>query len=393
MILQRAIERESVSQILRTLITRMDGHPDRTRAPTVRLSGTNVTEFGGGSEPGEADATWEAFNALAEAGIVSIKMPRPKSGYAPYELEPVVQLVPEAAERARELLGMMKPGESRAKLWAEAARSVFPDETALHEAIAARWIDIPGKNTLEIMAQLKKLRDLPRGTFLRQCSARLFWGDSKILDGREALICAILGTDESPFPDAPVQIQVFATSDCFDRVIFIENVETFEFLKSISASRSRGQDMPFPLEGVTLAQAYGFRGAAKRMRRDGGSSGYFDAGVGAQSRFRAWLYDRAPGVTPFFYGDLDFSGMSILRALRDTFPDMTSWQPGYAAMLREIQSGNGHPHATSKKKNQEDPGSTGCDYADTVLLPAMRSTGLFFDQEGVFSVVRENKTE
>ena len=124
MILQRAIERESVSQVLRTLITRMDGYPDRTRAPTVRLSGTNVIEFGGGSEPGEADATWEAFLTLAEAGIVSIKMPRPKSGYAPYELEPVVQLVPAAAERARELLGMMKPGESRAKLWAEAARSV-----------------------------------------------------------------------------------------------------------------------------------------------------------------------------------------------------------------------------------------------------------------------------
>lgn len=387
--LSQAVERNSVSMVLRGLMTNLDNRPDRTRPPSARLTGSNVPEFGEQQEPDEAETTWQAFLALADAGLISIKMPRPKSGYAIHELEPVIQLIPEVAERTRELLGMEKPGESRSKIWADAARAVFPGEDALHQAIAARWLEVPGKSTMEIMSQLRKLREMQRGTFLRQVSAVLFWGDSKILDAREALICEILGTDESPFPEAPVQLQVYAPTDDFDRVIFIENVETFEFLKSLSTSPLSSQRSLFPLEGAALAQGYGFRGSAKRVRRAGGSSIYFDASDYARSRFRMWLYENTPGVVPYFYGDLDFAGMSILKAMREIFPDMTCWLPGYAAMLREIQSGNGHPHSTSKKKNQDDPGSIGCEYADTELLPAMRNTRLFFDQEGVLAAATE----
>jgi hypothetical protein len=379
----QAVERNSVSLVLRGLMTNLDHRPDRARAPSARLTGSNVPEFGEQREPDEAETTWRAFLALEKAGLISIKLPRPKTGYAIHELEPIIQLVSEAAERTRELLGMAKPGDSRSKIWADAARTVFPGEPALQQTIAARWLEIPGKSTMEIMSQLRKLRDMPSGTFLRQVSARLFWGDSKILDAREALICEILGADESPFPEAPVQLQVFAPTNDFDRVIFIENVETFEFLKSVAPTHTSSQRPPFPVAGAALVQGYGFRGSAKRVRRVGGSSIYFDANDDARRRFSTWLYDNASGVVPYFYGDLDFAGMSILKAMREIFPAMTCWVPGYAAMLREIQSGNGHPHSTSKKKKQGDPGSIGCEYADAVLLPAMRSTGLFFDQEGI----------
>ena len=198
--LSQAVERNSVSMVLRGLMTNLDHRPDRTRAPSARLTGSNVPEFGDQREPDEAETTWQAFLALEEAGLISIKLPRPKTGYAIHELEPLIQLVPEAAERTRELLGMAKPGEARSKIWGDAARAVFPGEFELHQAIAARWIEIPGKSAMEIMAQLSKMRDMPQGTFLRQVSALLFWGDSKVLDAREALICEILGTTESPFP-------------------------------------------------------------------------------------------------------------------------------------------------------------------------------------------------
>lgn len=385
--LDQALERDSVSTVLRALITNLDNRPDRSRPPSARLTGSNVPEFAEQKEPGEADTTWEAFLAVADAGLISIRMPRSKSGYAVHELEPVIVLIPDAVERARALLRMTKPGDSRSKIWQDAARAIFPGEEQLHLDIAGRWLEIPGKSTVEVMRQLRKLRDMSPGTFLRQVSAVLFWGDSKILDAREALICAILGVTESPFPEAPVQLQVYAAMDDFDRVIFIENVETFEFLKRIATSYLASPNPPLPLAGAALAQGYGFRGSAKRVRKPGGSSIYFDAGEVARHRFSAWLYENAPGIVPFFYGDLDFAGMSILKAMREIFPDMTCWRPGYAAMLREIQSGNGHPHSTSKKKNQEDPGKIGCEYADVELLPAMRNTGLFFDQEGVLTVV------
>jgi hypothetical protein len=64
-----------------------------------------------------------------------------------------------------------------------------------------------------------------------------------------------------------------------------------------------------------------------------------------------------------FFGDLDYSGMVILKSLRQSWPQLTAWEPGYAQLLSLLQAGRGHPPETADKTEQKDPGSTGCTYA------------------------------
>jgi hypothetical protein len=84
----------------------------------------------------------------------------------------------------------------------------------------------------------------------------------------------------------------------------------------------------------------------------------------------------------YFWGDLDFAGMAILRHLRGTFPSATAWRPGYLPMLDHLVAGMGHTPEEARKDGQRPIESTGCQLADNTLLPAIRKYGRFVDQEG-----------
>jgi hypothetical protein len=90
-------------------------------------------------------------------------------------------------------------------------------------------------------------------------------------------------------------------------------------------------------------------------------------------------------VQTFFWGDLDYAGMAILRELGAVFPGTRAWEPGYEPMVGALESALGHLPEEAAKERQDDPGPTGCRYADEVLRPALHRTGLFYDQEGVLA--------
>jgi hypothetical protein len=83
----------------------------------------------------------------------------------------------------------------------------------------------------------------------------------------------------------------------------------------------------------------------------------------------------------WFWGDLDFSGMRILAAVRRPFPTVSAWMPGYQPMHHALMRGHGHRPESAGKEAQKDLDRTGCPYADSVLLPAIRDEGRFLDQE------------
>jgi hypothetical protein len=128
----------------------------------------------------------------------------------------------------------------------------------------------------------------------------------------------------------------------------------------------------------------GFKGSAQRLRSSTGCS-LFYAGKGAlggdlQVAFEAWLFGQ--GSTPvYFWGDLDHSGMRILAAMRSTFPDLMAWAPGYAPMLAALLGGGGHSPEAAEKQGQRPVVSTGCEYADRELIPALAQSGRYLDQE------------
>jgi hypothetical protein len=173
----------------------------------------------------------------------------------------------------------------------------------------------------------------------------------------------------------PVQLHVYLPCGGYHGVLFIENLTTFERATSSRTER---------YSQLALVYAAGFKGSAKRLRSVSGCSVYFsNRGSLGPADTRKWEHfifenERLP---VWFWGDLDFSGMRILSALKDTFPEITAWIPGYAPMLEALRANSGHTPEAAGKSLQQDIAVTGCPYADTVLLPALRQTGRFLDQE------------
>jgi hypothetical protein len=207
---------------------------------------------------------------------------------------------------------------------------------------------------------------------LREASARVFQGRSKLLDSRDELL-RVLGAAPGQFFEPPIQLLLaLPGNDSFTDVLFVENLVTFEHMAD---ARAPAWDRSL------LVYAAGFRGSARRLRSRSGTRLYLrmpsaNAGLAA---VESWLFG-AVEVPVSFFGDLDFAGMQILASLREVFPGASAWQPGYRALTRLMTQG-GHLPDQASKGRQVDPGETGCSYADRELLPAMRQHGRFVDQE------------
>jgi hypothetical protein len=208
---------------------------------------------------------------------------------------------------------------------------------------------------------------------LRELSARVFQGRSKVLVSRGELL-RVLGAQPSQFQEAPIQL-LASVPPAPTEVLFIENLLTFETMAA--------QRQPAWSDAILLYAA-GFRGGARRLLEPGASVVYLreDAPSGGAHTVRSFL--QRPAQTPVvFYGDLDFSGLDILRNLRQVFSHAQAWRPGYEALLALLHDGGSHRPEWAEKERQSDPGATGCTWADQVLLPALRESGRFVDQEAV----------
>ncbi len=159
---------------------------------------------------------------------------------------------------------------------------------------------------------------------LRELSAQVFQGRSKVLDAREELLL-LLGATPGQFLEAPIQLLL----DCPARIesaLFIENLSSFEAM-----ARARRPAWQHSL----LLYAAGFKGSAKRLRERSGCQLYLRAsGSGRDlSAVEHWLFEYRP-LPVHFFGDLDFAGLDILRRLREQFPAAQAWAPGYRALAR-----------------------------------------------------------
>lgn len=208
--------------------------------------------------------------------------------------------------------------------------------------------------------------------YLRELSSRHFRGHSKVLDAREELL-RLLGADDGRFRGAPIQLLVDLPEGWSgDEVLFIENGVSFE--------RMVGHRQQAWARAALLFAA-GFRSGARRLRERSGSSLYWRGRVcdADAQRFETWLYAKVGEPAVAFYGDLDFAGLAILLQLRVSFPTCGAWRPGYEALLASLD--RGHTPDEAGKEQQQDPGATGCPFADEVLLPALRIAGRCVDQE------------
>jgi hypothetical protein len=257
----------------------------------------------------------------------------------------------------------------------ELTRLLGPGHRALTLAARRRVWGLETQPAVEVAGRLARLRELdPETLLIREASSQLFWGHSKVLDQQEELVATLMGVAQCPFQQSPIQLSVRLPTEPFTEVLFVENWSTFAQL-----SRQRAEH-----DGaLALVCSSGYRGSARRLRSANGATLFF-AGPPLPSaadadRFTTWLRGKGSETSVFFFGDLDYEGMGILARLRETFPTTRAWEPGYRDLLALLSDGHGAHLA--KKTGQRDPGVTGCRFADETLLPAMRESGKFVDQE------------
>lgn len=209
---------------------------------------------------------------------------------------------------------------------------------------------------------------------LRTLSARFFLGDSKFVESKATLQTVFQSWDNISPRAILIHLHLPKT---INAILFIENQDTF--LQLIDAQKNIHH-----LSTFALVYSAGFKGAGSKIRDKHHVAFSFvhePCDENVYRAFKHWWYENDGDFTPFFWGDLDYSGMSILSALRQVFTHVTSWQPAYALMQEKINTG--HAPDEAHKKEQKDPINTGCEFADTVLLPLMRKHHLFVDQEAI----------
>ncbi len=252
-------------------------------------------------------------------------------------------------------------------------RHRFPGKT---EKLSTHHIAIHGMENENIIDAFANLADYQQASLsLRQLSSRCFFGDSKFLDGREKLIREL-------YPDLciiarPVMVNIFIPKTV-QGILFIENQDTYT--RAIAGNLVICNDW-------VLVYAAGFKGSAARIRQPDGVSLHYHCKSNnvIQKQLETWWFAQQVSEWPvYFWGDLDYSGMGILKALKQRFDEVCAWQPGYEPMLKFLQQQKGHRPVMADKQEQQDPGTTGCDFADKILLPVIRQRKQFVDQEIVF---------
>ncbi|MNU70501.1 hypothetical protein D3C71_599100 [compost metagenome] len=366
--------------LLNTLVDRLDAaeHRGSMRAGSVSLGEKTWPALYKAERESDKEFLWSHVCDMARWKWLSVKPEMALRKAAGYAMSPKVTVVDEGAVRTA--IGRPERTRSSLERWRAAVDAHLEASPSVKTLVSDFCIDLPGYEMAAVVERLNGLHGLvDKGLYLREVSSRLFWGMSKVLDKRQPMVNAILGLEECPFPELPIQLHVWLPEGESTGILFIENALSYEWaIGSLAPS----------LSGLVLVFASGFKGTAQRLRTPAGSSLYFsDKGhrsSNAEGEFKRWLYqDPAArlGLPVFFWGDLDFAGMGILAALRTSFPEAQAWAPGYELMLAALESGRGHVPEAAEKKGQRIVEHIGSEFADTRLISALIRTGQFVDQE------------
>ncbi len=257
----------------------------------------------------------------------------------------------------------------------ENKKSMFTGDS---RCLSDKLVVIKGKTQDNIVSGFIQIRMyLDDGLTLRNLSAKCFWGNSKFLDNKIDLIKSLY--PELKLTIRPVVVNVYLPEK-IEGILFIENQDSYT--QGIKGKAGIAQQM----KNLALIFSYGNKLSAKRVRSHSGVSFHFDdnSNFTMKEEFKQFWYNEVISEWPsYFWGDLDFSGMDMLANLKQSFKSIEAWQAGYQPMLDLILQGIGHSPELMTKQRQNDPGKTGCQYADEKLLPALRITTsvLFIDQE------------
>lgn len=319
----------------------------------------------------DTQGRWQLLQQIArDHGLFEIRLDKKRSAFQePYE-NAQCRLNPGCEALLREWLNRPKQ-DPVAQAWQQAINEHAATFIDNGDALLTQRPHIPGLTPAEIVAAFANVEQyLSQNLTLREIAARSFHGDSKALDNRFELLLKLYGDNANTIQPRPLLLTAWAPPG-FSKLLIVENQDSFLRL------------VDNPPEDYALLYSGGFRASATRLNSAHTRFAFLPGSD--PERFKALFRNKGLNekMECHFWGDLDFAGMGILKALRNSLPDLQAWQPGYHSMLEILNTGGGHTPEQTSKQNQTAPGTTGCPYTDTTLLPALRQHRKSVDQEAI----------
>jgi hypothetical protein len=362
--LRHDVNRRIVTKFLDSLVrTPMK---ERSKPPSVPINDHMFPEFFSPNYSSEEKRIEEQLLELKAAGAITITYRDKFDTFPLYLRKATVVFCPEAEEICRVILEI--PSVTARQRWIEAVKAAGLPASIENTLSVSAPITIEGRDYANILERIRNfIARGESGVMVRQASAWMFWGLSKVLDSRQDL-WSLLGLLQ-----APIHLLVYLPKDA-TAMLFIENRQTYEYAKT----------RPSIFSGFVLVYSAGFAGTAMRLRERASVSLFIDSsGCHSQScleRIERWLFeDGKPEV--YFWGDLDYSGVAIFVSLLRNFHETKPWEPGYNHMFTLVKAG-GHSGIESNKQGQTKVYKTGNSYMDKKVLPLIEEHG-FYDQEGI----------
>jgi len=366
------LNNEAIKRTVMHLLDKADDIPfcERKRETYVSIDKTDFPEIFFPQSYGEDVILEKAINKLCQEGVFELTCPVRRKH------------LPLVERRARlyfnvsweEAMRVFYSRPIKKNEWEESVFDYPFKSLTAQQLLSFRPLFIQGKSHFDVIKKFDEwaIQSSHKGTS-RQESSKCFWGLSKVFDNREDIVDAF--NLKAPL----VMLNVYSFSKKITQVLFIENLDTFN-----AAIES---DNPV-FSGMAIIYSSGYKASAKRIRRRSGSRMFFEQSCAFSSEgkdeFLSWFYQESTDeLESFFWGDLDYSGIGILVSLKDRFPFISAWKPGYSPAVKLQEEGNAHTPKMAKKEGQCKVSSSDCDYADNILIKALDKFKTFVDQESV----------
>lgn len=363
-----SLENPSIRKVLNDVLNQLDKKPfsQRTNNINIAINEKNFKELYEPSEELNDEYLEKDIENLVKEGLFSFS--KNTKSFLPL-IERNVKLIfnKDFENKIREFYYRNKIVDT----W-ENALSKFNFDEELLEILKKSPIVIKTKSHLEVLEKFEIwVKSNKKSNSIRQESARCFWGMSKVFDNKYEL-CKYFN-----LLDKPILLQIHVKTKNAKDVLFIENLETF-----IACIESKNS----VFDELILIFASGFKASAKRVRQKEGSKIFFSNtdlfDTKEKQEFLDWFYSNDNEKREvYFWGDLDYSGISILNSLKDNFQNLKAWEKAYSLMVKKLELSEAHRPNMVDKQNQKTVTNSSCKYTNEELIPSLNKTNLFLDQE------------
>jgi len=342
-----------------------------------RINATHFPELFDPPQTGADNALWSAILNLNELGILKLeRKSRRLDPHAPPWDATALVFQPEAEVMVRQWLDRprVRPDQNA---WLEALKEVV-DKFADASLIQNNPFPLLNHSPKDILSRLLLIPTLlKRGKASSyKMSAELFWGHSNLLRDKEDWLCQLLDLPASAFKPRPLMVNVTFPIKPAHGILIIENLDSYA--SAVDGLWPTGNDL-------ILVHAQDINLFASSIRQEGRVRFHVHSNQSVSETLMRdfklyWLENSASRNWPMYaITNMDWNGIKLFSTLKQQFPGLEAWKPGYKVMMEEAKNGNYHSPEEAGKTEQQSMTHSGSNWLDQHIIPLLED-GKFVDQ-------------